>query len=86
MLKKFFISAILVILTSFYLFPVSFSFLPEAVNSKMILAGFGIVAFLYDGMERKSFSVPHPLLGFLLHLGSGGICNLLSYEEDDRRV
>ena len=62
MLKKFIISTILVILTSFYLFPVSFSFLPEAVNSKMILAGFGIVAFLYDGIERKSFSVPHPLL------------------------
>lgn len=62
MLKKFIISTILVILTSLYLFPVSFSFLPEAVNSKMILAGFGIVAFLYDGIERKSFSVPHPLL------------------------
>ncbi len=62
MLKKFFITTILVILTSFYIFPVSFSFLPEAVNSKMILAGFGIVAFLYDGMERKSFFVPHPLL------------------------
>lgn len=72
MFKKFFISAILVILTSFYLFPVSFSFLPEAVNSKMILAGFGIVAFLYDGMERKSFSVPHPLLfaGFLAFIFS----------------
>lgn len=62
MLKKFIVSTILVILTSFYLFPVSFSFLPEVINSKMILAGFGIVAFLYDGIERKSFSVPHPLL------------------------
>lgn len=62
MLKKFFISSILVILTSFYLFPVSFSFLPEAVNSKMIMAGFGIAALLYDGIGKKSFSVPHPLL------------------------
>ena len=62
MFKKFFISAILVILTSFYLFPVSFSFLPESVNSKMIMASFGIVAFLYDGMGRRSFSVPHSLL------------------------
>ncbi len=72
MLKKILISTIVVILTSFYLFPVSFSFLPEAVNSKMILAGFGIVAFLYDGIGKKTLSVPHPLLyaGFLAFIFS----------------
>ena len=73
MLKNTFISAILVILTSFYLFPISFTFIPEAINTKMILAGFGIMAFLFDGIGRRAFSLPYPLffagiLAFLFSL------------------
>lgn len=62
MLKRIVISAVLIILTSFFLFPVSFYFLPEFVNSKIMLAGFGIVAFFYDGITRQSFTVPKYVL------------------------
>jgi len=53
---------ILVVVTSFYLFPVSLVFLPESLNTKIILAGFGIVAFLYDGITKKSFNIPRYIL------------------------
>lgn len=62
MFKRIVISAVLIILTSFFLFPVSFYFLPEFVNSKIMLAGFGIVAFFYDGITRQSFTVPKYVL------------------------
>lgn len=62
MFKRIVISVVLIVLTSFYLFPVSFYFLPESVNSKIILAGFGIVAFLYDGLVRQSFTIPKYVL------------------------
>ena len=62
MVKKILISALLVALTSFYLFPVSFWILPESLNSKIILAGFGILAFFYDKSLDKSVNVPRPIL------------------------
>ena len=62
MFKRIVISVVLIILTSFFLFPVSFYFLPEFVNSKIMLAGFGIVAFFYDGITRQSFTVPKYVL------------------------
>ena len=62
MFKRIVISVVLIILTSFFLFPVSFYFLPEFVNSKIMLAGFGIVAFFYDGITRQSFTVPRYVL------------------------
>lgn len=62
MIKRFFIAVFLVILVSFYLFPVSFYFLPEAINTKVMLAGFGVLAFIYDGMVRKVIAVPKSVL------------------------
>lgn len=62
MLKQVIISVVLVILTSFYIFPVSFYFLPEAINSKIILAGFGIVALIYDWASKRALSVPKSAL------------------------
>ena len=62
MIKRFFIAVFLVILVSFYLFPVSFYFLPEAINTKVMLAGFGVLAFIYDGLIRKTVAIPRALL------------------------
>lgn len=47
----------LCIMLSFFVFPVSFSFLPETLNTKMILALFGILLFLYNCIQRHSFAI-----------------------------
>lgn len=62
MLKRFIISVILVILTSFYVFPVSLSFLPASLNTKIILAAFGILAFIFEGSVNRTVTIPKPLL------------------------
>ena len=62
MLKQILISVVLAVLTSFYMFPVSFYFLPEAINSKIILAGFGIVALIYDWASKRVLSIPKCVL------------------------
>ena len=62
MVKKILISTLLVVLTSFYLFPVSFYFFPDALNTKIILAAFGILAFAYDGILRRTLNIRRPLL------------------------
>ena len=62
MFKRFFIYVFLCIAVSFYLFPVSFSFMPETVNSKMILAVFGILASVYDCIENGKVTISRPLL------------------------
>lgn len=53
----FLISIVLVIVTSLFLFPISFSFLPEFVNTKMILAVIGVVAFTWESLRKGSLSV-----------------------------
>lgn len=44
------------ICVSFYLFPVSLVFLPETLNTKMILAVFGLLAFAFDSIRKHSFT------------------------------
>ena len=62
MLKRVFIASLLVILVSFYLFPVSFVFLPRSLNSKILLAGFGVFAFMYDSVMTRSITIPRYFL------------------------
>lgn len=62
MIRKLAVGIFICIVVSFYLFPVSFFFLPETINSKMLLAGFGILAFVYDGVIDKSLAIPKNLL------------------------
>lgn len=38
----------------FYLFPVSFTFLPLSITSKVIVAAFGLAAFIYNCIRDKS--------------------------------
>ena len=53
-MKKFIIITLLAIIVNFYFFPVSFNHLPESLNSKKIIAFFGIAAFVYDCIRRHA--------------------------------
>lgn len=44
--------AVLLVVVSFYLFPISFTFLPHSINSKMLVAVFGIASFAYDSIRN----------------------------------
>ena len=44
----------LAIIVDFYFFPVSFTFIPTSINSKMLVAAFGFAAFAYKCIREKS--------------------------------
>ena len=48
---------LLTVVVSFYLFPISFTFIPTSINSKMLLAVFGIAAFAYEGIRNHGLMV-----------------------------
>ncbi|ODM54963.1 hypothetical protein BFF93_00430 [Elizabethkingia meningoseptica] len=50
------------IITSFYFFPISFTFLPSSVNTKMILAVIGIVLVGYRSIQEEKLNMPKKLL------------------------
>ena len=52
-MRKLFAVAFLTLAMSFYVFPISFTFLPPSVNSKMFLAAFGLLAFVFDSEKGK---------------------------------
>lgn len=62
MLKRIVISTVLVVLASLYLFPFSFAFFPEGLNTKMILAVLGICFFVYDRLQYGSFTLSKVVL------------------------
>ncbi len=62
MLKKVFVGLILMLAVSFYFFPFSFPFLPEALNTKIFMAVFGISAFIYDSIKRHGMYFSEPTL------------------------
>lgn len=41
----------------FYFFPVSFTFIPTSINSKMLVAAFGLAAFVYNSIREKSVTL-----------------------------
>ncbi|PRD56483.1 hypothetical protein C5749_04370 [Sphingobacterium gobiense] len=51
------------ILTSFYLFPVGLTILPDAFNTKMVLALVGGLLFGYNSLQERGISVQMGLLG-----------------------
>lgn len=53
---------ILTVAVSFYLFPFSFPFLPYAVNSKILVAVFGVASFIYDSIRRHGMYFSEPTL------------------------
>ncbi len=69
---------ILILTTSFFLFPFSFPFLPEAINTKIIVAAFGVLAFVLDSVRKRSFSFSEPTLFSALLAGIFSVWCLFS--------
>ena len=69
---------ILVLATSFFLFPFSFPFLPEALNTKIIVAAFGLLALAFNSVRQRSFSFSEPTLFATLLAGIFSVWCLFS--------
>lgn len=59
---KFFGALFTAVVLSFYVFPVSFTFLPEALNSKMIVAGWGLGVFCWRSFRQHSVEISRIVL------------------------
>lgn len=70
--------SLLILTTSFFLFPFSFPFLPEAINTKNIMAVFGLIAFVFDCVRRRSVSFSEPTLFATLLAGAFSVWCLFS--------
>ena len=57
----------LTLVMSAFVFPISFTFLPHAINSKILVGVFGIIAFVFDGIRKKGITFSEPtIIGALL--------------------
>jgi len=61
-MRKVFITFVLMLVMSAYLFPISFTFLPQAVNSKILVGVFGIICFVLNGVRNRALNVSEPTL------------------------
>lgn len=62
MLRKVLVDLVLMLAVSFYFFPFSFPFLPEALNTKIFMGVFGVFAFTYDSIKRHGMYFSEPTL------------------------
>ncbi len=53
-MKKILIGTVMAIVVSFFVFSTAFTFLPHNINTKMMLAAFGLAAFLYKGISEHA--------------------------------
>ena len=53
---------VLTMVVSFYLFPICFTFIPSSINSKMLLAVFGIACFVYNSIRNRELIVSEQTL------------------------
>lgn len=65
-----------VLVTSFYYFPVKFTFLPS--NTKNLLAAIGLICVIFELIKKKDFSIPRQLLILLLISSMVSIMSLVS--------
>lgn len=61
-MKKFFLSLITAVTLSMFVFPVYLTFLPSAINTKMLIAGFGLMAFLYRSIREHEVKISRIVL------------------------
>ena len=61
-MRRVIVVAIMTLIMSAYLFPISFTFLPNAINSKILVGVFGIAAFVFNGIRNKGLNVSEPTL------------------------
>lgn len=57
------------IILDFYFFPIEFTFLPAGLNSKMIVAGLGIICFVFQTLKRRELIINADdlqLIGFIV--------------------
>lgn len=57
-MKKIIIGVLLTVALSCYVFPFSVNFLPSSLNSKMLLAYFGVIALAFRLLKERTLSVP----------------------------
>lgn len=62
MIRKLIVGFILMLVVSFYVFPIEFTFLPPSINSKMLVAVFGILAYVLDSTRRGSAEISGSVL------------------------
>ena len=62
MIRKLIVGFILTLVVSFYVFPIEFTFLPSSINSKMIVAVFGILAYAFDSIRKGAAEISRPVL------------------------
>lgn len=65
-----------VLITSFYFFPVDFTFLPT--NTKNLLAAVGLVFAIFELIRQKEFSIPKQLIMLLLISSTVSIISMVS--------
>lgn len=61
-MKKLFVVIFLGVVMSMFFFPFSFTFLPTSLNTKMMLAVFGLVLFGYDSVRNRGMMFSHETL------------------------
>ena len=61
-MKKFFFSLITALTLSLFVFPVYLTFLPSSINTKMLIAGFGLMAFLYRSIREHQVKISRIVL------------------------
>lgn len=57
MIKRILIIFALTLVMSAFLFPISFTFLPRSINSKMLVGVFGIIALVYDSIRKHQMTL-----------------------------
>lgn len=62
MIKRILIIFALTLVMSAFVFPISFTFLPQAINSKILLGVFGILALVYDSICKHQLTLSEPTL------------------------
>lgn len=62
MLKRIIVGLVLTLAVSFYFFPFSFPFLPQSINTKVLMAAFGLLAFGYDSIRSRALYFSEPVL------------------------
>lgn len=68
------------ILTSFYFFPIGFSFFPDSVNTKMILAVLGILLYGFKCLKTEQTNVSKSLFGAILIAGVFSMISFISID------
>ena len=62
MIRKLIVGFILTLVVSFYVFPIAFTFIPPSINSKMLVAVFGILAYAFDSIRKGAAEISRSIL------------------------